>query len=113
MNYSRPFLGKIVNAEIDRKLGSMHPKYDFVYPINYGFVPGTKAPDGAGLDVYVLGVDTAVEEFEGRCIAIIHRTNDDDDKLVLCGDGESYSDEEIREYTNFQEQWFESVIIRN
>ena len=113
MNYSKPFLGKIVKAKIDRQLGTKHPKHDFIYPINYGFVPNTKAPDGDELDVYILGVDKVVEEFEGRCIAIIHRTDDDDDKLVLCSDGEIYSDEEIREYTNFQEQWFDSEIVRN
>jgi len=60
-----------------------------------------------------LGVDKAIESFEGKCVAIIHRTNDDDDKLVIIpAEMEDISDEEIRKQTNFQEQWFESVIIR-
>lgn len=54
----------------------------------------------------------SLTEFEVRCIAIIHRTDDDDDKLIVCRDGETYRDEQIREMTNFQEQWFESEIIR-
>ena len=45
-------------------------------------------------------------------IAIIHRTNDNDDKLVVMEKGRNYTDEQIRALTEFQEQWFESVIIR-
>ena len=48
----------------------------------------------------------------GKCIAVIHRTNDNDDKLVVVPEGENYTDEEISELTNFQEQYFESEIIR-
>lgn len=34
------YLGKVVNLIIDRPIGSIHPKYeDFVYPLNYGFIP--------------------------------------------------------------------------
>ena len=50
--------------------------------------------------------------FEGEVVAIIHRTNDDDDKLVVMEKGKNYTDEQIRVLTEFQEQWFDSVIIR-
>ena len=112
MNYSRPYLGKIVEVEIDRPLGTKHPKHSFIYPINYGFVPDTKAPDGAELDVYILGEDKPLKEYTGKCVAIIHHTDDDDDKLIVCADDKDFTDEEIRGLTYFQEQWFESVIIR-
>ncbi len=112
MEYSRPYLGKEVTIKIDRPLNSKHPKHGHVYPINYGFVPGTKAPDGAELDAYVLGVMEPLEKFTGDCIAIIHRTNDDDDKLILVPQGVKFSNDEIREATHFQEQWFESEIVR-
>lgn len=112
MDYSRPFIGKIVKVKIDRALGSKHPEHGFEYPLNYGYIPGTKAPDGEELDAYVLGPITAVKSFQGRCIAIIHRLNDEDDKLVVCEDNIEFNDEQIRELTNFQEQWFESEIIR-
>lgn len=112
MNYSLPYLGKIVNVSIDRPLGTKHPRHDFVYPINYGYVPNTLAPDGSELDAYVLGIDRPVKEFTGRCIGILHRTDDDDDKLIVCEDGDEYSDDEIRQATHFQEQWFKSEIIR-
>lgn len=112
MDYSKPFLGKIVDVKVDRPLGTKHPKHRYIYPINYGFVPNTLAPDGAELDVYILGETESLETFSGRCIAILHRTNDDDDKLIVCADGKEFSDEEIREATYFQEQWFKSEIIR-
>ncbi len=107
------FLGKIVEVKIDRAFGTKHPKHDFYYGANYGFVPNTLSPDGEELDAYVLGVNEAIESFEGKCVAVIHRTNDDDDKLVIVPKELSdISDEEIRKQTNFQEQFFESVIIR-
>lgn len=69
------FLGKSVTIKIDRPLGSKHPKHSFVYEVNYGFVPGTKAPDGEEIDAYLLGVNEKVEEFTGKCIAVVHRKN--------------------------------------
>mgnify|MGYP007013912601 CR=1 FL=1 len=53
-----------------------------------------------------------IDEYEGKCIAIIHRTNDNDDKLVVVPDGKEYSDDAINALTEFQEQYFEHVIIR-
>lgn len=110
---SAEYLGKAVTIKIDRQLGTKHPKHGFVYGLNYGFVPGTVSPDGEELDAYLLGVDTSVETFAGQCIAIIHRTNDDDDKLVVVPEGREFSDDEIRALTHFQEQFFKSEIIRN
>ena len=53
-----------------------------------------------------------MEKFEGECIAIIHRTDDDDDKLIVVPEGFEITDEEIKKQTHFQEQWFKSEIIR-
>ena len=106
------FLGQIVNVKMDRPLGSKHPKHGFIYPVNYGYIPNTVSGDGEELDVYVLGEFMPLQEFTGRVIAIIHRTNDDDDKLVVVKDGKNYTDEQIRALTEFQEQWFESIILR-
>ena len=46
-------------------------------------MPGVPAPDGSDLDAYVLGVFKPLKEFTGRCIGVVHRTDDDDDKLIL------------------------------
>jgi len=106
------YLGKNVSIVIDRKLGTKHPKHGFIYMVNYGYVPNTISGDGEELDAYLLGVFEPVEEFIGKVIAVIHRTNDDDDKLVVVPDDRKYSDDAIRALTEFQEQYFESVIIR-
>lgn len=108
------YIGKKVNVKVDRPLGSSHSKKyaDHIYPINYGYVPYTISGDGKELDAYILGVDVPLQEFEGKCIAVIHRTNDDDDKLIIVPEEKEFSDEEIRNLTNFQEQYFESEIIR-
>ncbi|PIR85724.1 inorganic pyrophosphatase [Candidatus Kaiserbacteria bacterium CG10_big_fil_rev_8_21_14_0_10_44_10] len=110
---SREFLGKTVTVKMDRPLHSKHPKHGWEYELNYGFIPDTKSPDGEELDAYVIGIDEPLENFKGVCIAIIHRTDDDDDKLVVVTpDQTGISDEEIRTKTHFQEQWFKSEIIR-
>ena len=113
-NYdSKQFIGQNIEVTIDRPLGSKHPKHGFTYPVNYGFVPNTKAPDGEEIDAYVLGVDVPLKKFTGKCVAVIHRTNDKDDKLIIVPVGyRRISDDEIRVQTHFQEQYFESVIIR-
>lgn len=111
---AQDFLGKIVIVQIDRSIGSKHPKFGWEYSINYGFVPGTLSSDGEELDAYVIGIDKPVEFFEGMCIAVIHRTNDDDDKLIVVPeDKKGMTDEEIRKATDFQERYFASEIIRS
>lgn len=105
------YLGKMLTIKIDRPLGSKHPKHGFIYPVNYGYVPNTISGDGEELDCYVLGVFEPLEEFTGKCIAIIHRTNDNDDKLIIVPDEKKYTKEQIQALTEFQEQYFKSEII--
>ncbi len=112
MNTATDFLGKFLTVKVDRPLGSKHPKYDFIYPVNYGYIPNTISGDGEELDAYILGVNTPVNTFYGKCIAIIHRLNDNDDKLVIVPENKLFSDSEIEILTDFQEQYFEHVIIR-
>ena len=109
---SRSFLGKNVYIRVDRPLGSRHPQYGFTYPVNYGFVPGVIAADGEEMDAYLLGIFEPVSSYEGRCIAVIHRVDDEDDKLVLVSEGTDYSNDQIRALTDFQERFFHSEIIR-
>ena len=108
---SESYIGKLVEVKMDRPMGSKHPKYGFIYPVNYGYVPNTISGDGAELDCYVLGVFEPLDKFKGKCIAVIHRTNDDDDKLIIVPEGKNYSDDAIRALTEFQERFFESIII--
>lgn len=109
---SEEYLNRVVKVNVDRKLGSKHPKYNYIYPINYGYVPDTISGDGEELDCYIIGVFDPVLEFEGRCIAIIKRTNDNDDKLIIAPKDKDYSDDAIEALIEFQERFFEHRLVR-
>ena len=104
-------LGKIVDVIVDRPLGSKHPEFDIIYPVNYGYVEGIFAGDGEEQDAYILGINEPLSEFEGKLIAIVHRINDNEDKWVVAPCDMSFSREEIENALHFQEQYFESEII--
>lgn len=112
MDNSQQYLGKTVHIKVDRPLGSSHPKYGFIYEVNYGYVPNTISGDDEELDAYILGVNTPLTEFEGICIAVIHRTNDNDDKLIVVPPNIYFSDIEIEKQTAFQEKWFQHILLR-
>jgi inorganic pyrophosphatase len=41
---------------LDRPRGSRHPRYpDLIYPLDYGYLSGTQAGDGGGVDVWMGG----------------------------------------------------------
>ena len=108
------YLNKTVEIKIDRKLGSKHPKWNFTYELNYGFVPNTLNDDGEEIDAYIIaGIDEPIDEFKGKCIDIVHRLDDNDDKLVVVPIGkEDITNEEIIRLTHFQEKYFKIKIIR-
>lgn len=108
---AKEFLGKKVDIVIDRPIGSKHPKYENIYPVNYGYVPGVIMPDGEDLDVYFLGIDGPVEKINGICIAIIHRLDNDDDKLIVVPENFNITNEEIEKLIDFQEKYFKHIII--
>lgn len=107
---AKDFLGKKVEVIIDRPMGSKHPKWNFIYPINYGYIPNTLSGDGEELDAYVLGVFEPLEKYEGYCVATIHRINDDDDKLIIVPENKKYNKEQIQALVEFQEQYFEYIV---
>ena len=106
------YLEKNVQIIIDRPAGSHHPEHkDMIYPVNYGFIPGTLSGDGEELDVYLLGVNVPVTEYRARVIAVIHRYNDAEDKLVAAPEGMSFTKEEIAQAVYFQERYFDSEVV--
>lgn len=108
------FVGKKIKLVFDRPFGTKHPKHNFVYELNYGYVPDTLSPDGEELDAYYLSEKNPLNEAEGICIAYAHRENDQDDKLIVVKEGdENYTDDRIMELINFQEQWFKTKILRS
>lgn len=109
---TKGFLGKNINVLIDRKLGTKHPKHNIYYSVNYGYVPNTISGDGEEIDVYLLGVFEPVDEYNGKCIAIIHRIDDNDDKLIVVPNDKEYSNQEIEVLVEFQERFFKHEIWR-
>ena len=108
----KSYLGKVVKIGIDRPIGYIHKKekYTLTYKINYGYIPGVLGGDDEELDVYLLGVDTPVKEYEARIIGIVHRENDIEDKLVAAPVGKSFTADEIRAAVDFQEKYYISRI---
>lgn len=106
MDYS-DVLGTSVSGTIDRPLGSVHPRHpEMIYPINYGFVDGVFAGDGAEQDVYVFGTNQPIETFCGKVVGVYHRLNDVEDKWIVSLNGEPICAEEILNAICFQEQYF-------
>ena len=101
---SKDYIGKIIKVKIDRPLGSKHPNWNMIYTVNYGYVPNTISGDGEEHDCYVLGVFEPIEEFEGKCIAVLERKGEDDDKLIIVPKNKKYSDEQIKALIEFQER---------
>lgn len=112
MDNFKEYIGKKVTVTIDREIGSKHPKWGFIYLTNYGYIPNIISGDDEELDAYVLGVYEPIKSFEGICIAVLHRLNDDDDKLIVVPENVDYTDEQINALTEYQERFFKHIIIR-
>lgn len=54
-----------------------------------------------------------IDTFEGKCIAIIYRKTDNKDILVITPLNTTFSNEQIKALTQFQERYYESEIIRS
>lgn len=104
-------IGQEVIVEIDRPLGSNHPKYSEInYPINYGYIKEIIASDGEYQDAYVLGEDVAVDYCTGKIYAVVERENDIEDKLIVTTNNKEYSEKEIKEIISFQEKYYKYKI---
>lgn len=108
----RAWLGQQVAVVVDRPMGSSHPEHpNTIYPVNYGYIPGTQAGDEQPVDVYVIGVSVPVSSFLGEVIAIVVRHDDIEDKLVVVPAGTRTNAHEIREAVMFQEQYFDIEVV--
>jgi inorganic pyrophosphatase len=73
---------------IDRPKGTCHPRYtDLVYPLDYGYLDGTIAADGGGIDVW-LG-SSGSHALSGIIVTVDLHKRDTEIKLLLgCGEDE-------------------------
>lgn len=106
------YLNRRVRVVVDRPLGSRLPDHpDLIYPLNYGYLPGTLSADGEEIDAYIVGEFEPLTEYEGVVVAVIRRLNDSEDKLVVAESAGRYSEEQIRALTEFQERFFRCEIL--
>jgi inorganic pyrophosphatase len=94
-------------VEIDRPIGSSHPRFaDIVYPIDYGFVPGTIGSDGEPVDVFV---GTAETGLVGAILTTDYRRGDREVKLLLdCSPEEVYL---VNGFINFDQNLMEGRLV--
>ena len=79
-------LDKLVSEShviIDRPKGSAHPDFPTtIYPVNYGYLKGTKSMDGSGIDVWV---GTASSRTVGAVMCTIDILKKDSEVKILIG----------------------------
>ena len=89
--------------------------------MHWGYVSEVLGGDGTEQDIYLLGVNSAVQEFTGKVIAVYHRYDDNetkwivvpcDDDGIIPNDIEIPTDNEIYAQISFQEQFFCGVIVK-
>ncbi len=92
---------------LDRPRGSAHPDWpDIVYPIDYGYVNGTRSSDGHEVDVFVGSAETGLV---AAIFTIDHRKGDRECKLLLdCDPGEIYL---ANGFLNFDRSLMEGVLV--
>jgi inorganic pyrophosphatase len=107
-------LNKTITIEIDRPIGTLHPKRENIYyPINYGFVPGLMGGDNEEQDVYVIDSDVGKTCSEVEIIGIVMRLNDVESKWISVEDEKlTYTKSEIESIINFQEQYYKTIILK-
>ena len=74
---------KLIEAEgihVERPSGSVHPSHpEIVYPIDYGYVPGTLGTEGDELDIFV---GSATNGLVAAIITTDYRRGDRECKLI-------------------------------
>lgn len=70
------------NLIIDRPKGSAHPRYpSFRYPLDYGYLQGTRSPDRDGIDIWIGSLTPA--PVTGIIVTVDLEKRDAEFKLLL------------------------------
>jgi inorganic pyrophosphatase len=90
---------------IDRPKGKPHPRYpDLIFPLDYGYLEGTTAIDGSGIDLWI---GTAKHrKLTAIGCTIDMKKKDSEIKLII-----GCTDEEIAIIEKFHNQMYQSGII--
>lgn len=90
-DYRKTLESLVKNAEvvIDRPKNSTHPRYpSYIYPLDYGYIVGTQAQDGGGIDVWCGSGDR--KSISGVLVIFDPIKKDSEIKILLgCDNNES------------------------
>ena len=93
---------------IDRQKGSAHPRYpNFIYPLDYGYLKGTTAMDGGGIDVW-RGSNPVGELDAIMCIVDLMKRDSEVKLLIGCTEEEKAKVYQVHNETDFMK----GVLIR-
>lgn len=92
---------------IDRQKGTRHPRFDFSYPLDYGYLENTSSMDGGGIDVWVGSGNSAVCDAVICTVDLLKR--DSEIKLLLSCTGEE-KEAAIRFHND--SEYMKGVMIR-
>jgi len=99
------------DIHVERPIGTSHPEHpSIVYSVNYGYVEGVDAGNGERQGAYIVGVDTPIDRFTGKKIAVVHRIGGEDDKWVMAPENMPFNKQQIEEMVYFVEQLYDSSI---
>lgn len=104
-----------VSVKVDHPLGSTDEENpSVVYPINCGYVDVERSSNiNSDLNkqpVYLLGVDVAVDEYEGVLIAVARRRDDPKTIWIVAPENIKYTIQQIESMVAFEEQYYDSFI---
>lgn len=95
---------------IDRRRGSAHPKYsDYIYPHDYGYLAGTTAADGGGIDCWQ-GSQTNQLPVVTGVIVTIDTAKSDAEMKILINCTETDMSEILERHNRFT---MSGILIRN
>ena len=90
---------------IDRPKGTPHPDYPgYIHPVDYGFLKGTSAADGGGIDVWV--GSSGSKKVEGIICIVDMEKRDSEIKILF-----SCSEDEIKAIYSVQSQENMSAVL--
>ena len=93
---------------IDRPKGSAHPRYShFIYPLDYGYLKGTTAMYGGGIDVW-RGSESTGKIDTIMCIVDLMKRDSEIKRLIGCTEEEKAQVYQVHNETEFMK----GVMIR-
>ena len=93
---------------IDRPKGSAHPRFpEMIYPLDYGYLQGTTAMDGGGIDLW-RGSDTA-QGLDAIMVTVDLMKQDSEIKLLI---GCTEEEKRLVEHQHNDSPWMKGLLIR-